>query len=116
MVASSLGLGLLLASLAASSLPPECLQPSSAQPRPKPGDRTKVRQRRPKNILNKAQKYLPLSKIFVSQVMLGYLTAVTGSMNNRQVTLTLPSPSSFFVPSDTNTTDSNQYISCRVDV
>ena len=48
--------------------------------------------------------------------MLGYLTAVTGSMNNRQVTLTLPSPSSFFVPSDTNTTDSNQYISCRVDV
>ena len=48
--------------------------------------------------------------------MLGYLTAVTGSMNNRQVTCTLPSPSFFFVPSDTNTTDSNQYISCRVDV
>ena len=48
--------------------------------------------------------------------MLGYLTAVTGSMNNRQVTLTLPSPSSFFVLSDTNTTDSNQYISCRVAV
>ena len=114
MVASSLGLGLLLASLAASSLPPECLQPSSAQPRHKPGDRTKVRQRRPKNIFNKAQKYLPLSKIFVSQVMLGYLTAVTGSMNNRQVTYTLSL--TILVPSDTNTTDSNQYISCRVDV
>ena len=114
MVASSLGLGLLLASLAASSLPPECLQPSSAQPRHKPGDRTKVRQRRPKNIFNKAQKYLPLSKIFVSQVMLGYLTAVTGSMNNRQVTCTLSL--TILVSSDTNTTDSNQYISCHVAV
>ena len=48
MVTGSLGLGLLLVSLAASSLPPECLQPSSAQPRHKPGDRTKVRLRRPK--------------------------------------------------------------------
>ena len=54
MVTGSLGLGLLLVSLAASSLPPECLQPSSAQPRHKPGDRTKVRLRRPKNIICKA--------------------------------------------------------------
>ena len=46
--------------------------------------------------------------------MLGYLTAVTGSMNNRQVTYTLSL--TILVSSDTNTTDSNQYISCRVAV